>query len=125
MIPRVSFYDLCIYYGVLVFVTLMKTIIDALIEGLLNILIIYRYHLFLFTAKPSFIPLHFRLFNDVCTILQPATPPVIKKFLNTTRPEVGAPRVFYGKAGDADIASALRHGVRTKASVNVSSHKRE
>ncbi|XP_023658401.1 EF-hand domain-containing family member B isoform X2 [Paramormyrops kingsleyae] len=49
---------------------------------------------------------------------QPATPPAIKKFLNTTRPEVGATRVFYGKAGDPDIASALRHGVRTKASVN-------
>ncbi|XP_048882738.1 EF-hand domain-containing family member B isoform X2 [Brienomyrus brachyistius] len=60
--------------------------------------------------------------DEVKTCLQmtprPATPPVIKKFLNTRRPEVGATRVFYGKAGDPDIASALRHGVMTKASVN-------
>ncbi|KPP65851.1 hypothetical protein Z043_115699, partial [Scleropages formosus] len=46
----------------------------------------------------------------------PVTPPVIKKFLNTTRPEPGKIRVFYGKADDPDVASALIHGLRTKGS---------
>ncbi|KAL4646869.1 EF-hand domain-containing family member B isoform X1 [Arapaima gigas] len=49
---------------------------------------------------------------------RPVTPPVIKKFLNTTRPEPGKMRVFYGKADDPDVASALIHGVRTKASAS-------
>uniref|UniRef100_A0A8C9TDW8 EF-hand domain-containing protein n=1 Tax=Scleropages formosus TaxID=113540 RepID=A0A8C9TDW8_SCLFO len=47
---------------------------------------------------------------------RPVTPPVIKKFLNTTRPEPGKIRVFYGKADDPDVASALIHGLRTKGS---------
>ncbi|XP_066571800.1 EF-hand domain-containing family member B [Amia ocellicauda] len=49
---------------------------------------------------------------------RPVTPPVIKKFLNTTRPETGAIRVFYGKANDPDVASSLVHGVRTRPSLS-------
>ncbi|XP_076135699.1 EF-hand domain-containing family member B [Alosa pseudoharengus] len=45
------------------------------------------------------------------------TPPVVKKFLNTTRPEAGVIRVFYGKANDPDIASNQMHGVITRKSI--------
>ncbi|XP_006635882.2 EF-hand domain-containing family member B [Lepisosteus oculatus] len=48
---------------------------------------------------------------------RPVTPPVVKKFLNTTRPDPGAVRVFYGKAGDPDVASSLVHGVSTRPSL--------
>lgn len=52
--------------------------------------------------------------------MQANTPPVVKKFLNATRPEAGAIRVFYGKANDPDIASTKTHGVITKTSLTVS-----
>ncbi|KAG5271654.1 hypothetical protein AALO_G00182490 [Alosa alosa] len=45
------------------------------------------------------------------------TPPVVKKFLNTTRPEAGVIRVFYGKANDPDIANNQMHGVITRTSI--------
>uniref|UniRef100_A0A667X6Z5 EF-hand domain family, member B n=1 Tax=Myripristis murdjan TaxID=586833 RepID=A0A667X6Z5_9TELE len=48
------------------------------------------------------------------------TPPVIRKFLNDTRPEPGAIRVLRGKADDPDVASSLVHGVSTKSSLSVS-----
>ncbi|KAJ8415920.1 hypothetical protein AAFF_G00404770 [Aldrovandia affinis] len=46
------------------------------------------------------------------------TPPVVKKFVNSRRPGIGATRVFPGKADDPDISSALFHGRRTRPSVN-------
>ncbi|XP_041732463.1 EF-hand domain-containing family member B isoform X1 [Coregonus clupeaformis] len=49
---------------------------------------------------------------------KPQTPPVVRKFLNTTRPGAGAIRVFHGKANDPDIASTLVHGVRSQASIS-------
>ncbi|XP_030640934.1 EF-hand domain-containing family member B [Chanos chanos] len=50
-------------------------------------------------------------------IPKPVTPPVVRKFLNTTRPGPGVIRVFYGKANDPDIASTVTHGISTKASI--------
>ncbi|MGH0127481.1 UNVERIFIED_CONTAM: hypothetical protein FKN15_046816 [Acipenser sinensis] len=50
---------------------------------------------------------------------RPDTPPVVRKFLNTTRPDAGAMRVFYGKANDPDEAQYLVHGVRTRPSLSV------
>uniref|UniRef100_A0A674DIJ1 EF-hand domain family, member B n=1 Tax=Salmo trutta TaxID=8032 RepID=A0A674DIJ1_SALTR len=49
---------------------------------------------------------------------KPQTPPVVRKFLNTTRPGAGAIRVFHGKANDPDIASTLVHGVSSQASIS-------
>ncbi|XP_071239777.1 EF-hand domain-containing family member B isoform X2 [Salvelinus alpinus] len=49
---------------------------------------------------------------------KPQTPPVVRKFLNTTRPGAGAIRVFHGKADDPDIASTLVHGVSSQASIS-------
>ncbi|XP_051577821.1 EF-hand domain-containing family member B [Myxocyprinus asiaticus] len=45
------------------------------------------------------------------------TPPVVRKFISSARPAVGAVRVFHGKANDPDIASAVVHGVSTKTSI--------
>ncbi|XP_077086069.1 EF-hand domain-containing family member B [Siphateles boraxobius] len=52
---------------------------------------------------------------------RPVTPPVVRKFVSSARPPVGTVRVFHGKADDPDIASALVHGVNTKASINAGS----
>lgn len=52
---------------------------------------------------------------------RPVTPPVVRKFLNTTRPDAGAMRVFYGKANDPDEAQYLVHGVRTRPSLSAGS----
>ncbi|XP_036414117.1 EF-hand domain-containing family member B [Colossoma macropomum] len=46
-----------------------------------------------------------------------ATPPVVRKFLSSTRPEAGVIRVFFGKANDPDIASTLVHGISTRPSI--------
>ncbi|XP_076868516.1 EF-hand domain-containing family member B isoform X2 [Brachyhypopomus gauderio] len=48
---------------------------------------------------------------------RPVTPSVVRKFINSTRPEAGAIRVFFGKANDPDIASTLVHGITTRPSV--------
>ncbi|XP_072548550.1 EF-hand domain-containing family member B [Salminus brasiliensis] len=48
---------------------------------------------------------------------RPTTPPVVRKFLNSTRPEAGVIRVFFGKANDPDIASSLVHGISTRSSI--------
>ncbi|XP_019618184.1 PREDICTED: EF-hand domain-containing family member B-like [Branchiostoma belcheri] len=47
------------------------------------------------------------------------TPKVVKKYINTTRPEAGMTRVFYGKAGDEFLtrAAEMRHGLSTKPSL--------
>ncbi|XP_057195525.1 EF-hand domain-containing family member B isoform X2 [Triplophysa rosa] len=45
------------------------------------------------------------------------TPPVVRKFVRSAQPAVGAVRVFHGKANDPDIASAVVHGVSTKSSI--------
>ncbi|XP_067094035.1 EF-hand domain-containing family member B [Osmerus mordax] len=50
--------------------------------------------------------------------LRPTTPPVVRKFLNTTRPGVGSIRVFHGRANDPDIASNIVHGLCTKTSAS-------
>ncbi|XP_061101005.1 EF-hand domain-containing family member B [Conger conger] len=51
------------------------------------------------------------------TTPRPITPPVVKKFANSSRPGIGAVRVFHGKAHDPDIASTLFHGKNTKPPV--------
>ncbi|XP_034257740.1 EF-hand domain-containing family member B isoform X2 [Pantherophis guttatus] len=52
---------------------------------------------------------------------RPITPPVVKKFRNTSNPPAGKERVFYGRANDPDIASYLTHGITTILSENASS----
>ncbi|XP_042280325.1 EF-hand domain-containing family member B [Thunnus maccoyii] len=47
----------------------------------------------------------------------PPTPPVVRKFRNSTQPEPGAIRVHQGKANDPDVAGTLVHGVSTKSSL--------
>lgn len=49
---------------------------------------------------------------------QPITPPVVKKFRNTSNPPTGRERVFYGRANDPDIASRLIHGIKTVPSIS-------
>ncbi|KAI9999837.1 hypothetical protein NQD34_011680 [Periophthalmus magnuspinnatus] len=46
------------------------------------------------------------------------TPPEVRKFRHSNQPEPGVIRVHHGKAGDPDVASALVHGVSTKASLS-------
>ncbi|XP_038595960.1 EF-hand domain-containing family member B [Tachyglossus aculeatus] len=43
------------------------------------------------------------------------TPPVVRKFLNTSNPPPGAERVFYGRANDPNIAAQLTHGKRNSS----------
>ncbi|KAG7469669.1 hypothetical protein MATL_G00131300 [Megalops atlanticus] len=52
---------------------------------------------------------------------RPATPPIVKKFINCKRPAIGEVRVFYGKADDPDIASTLLHGRKTESSTTAGS----
>ncbi|XP_053120115.1 EF-hand domain-containing family member B isoform X2 [Hemicordylus capensis] len=52
---------------------------------------------------------------------QPITPPVVKKFRNTSTPAPGVERVFYGRANDPDIASHLTHGIKSVPSLSVAS----
>uniref|UniRef100_A0A6I8PRF7 EF-hand domain-containing protein n=1 Tax=Ornithorhynchus anatinus TaxID=9258 RepID=A0A6I8PRF7_ORNAN len=47
------------------------------------------------------------------------TPPVVRKFLNTSNPPPGAERVFYGRAKDPNIAAQLTHGMRNSYSLKV------
>ncbi|KAG5856661.1 EF-hand domain-containing family member B [Anguilla anguilla] len=51
------------------------------------------------------------------TTPRPITPPVVKKFLSSSRPGLGVVRIFHGKANDPDIASTRFHGKRTKPPV--------
>ncbi|XP_054846788.1 EF-hand domain-containing family member B [Eublepharis macularius] len=48
---------------------------------------------------------------------RPHTPPVVKKFRNTSNPPPGGERVFYGRANDPFIASHLIHGIKTVPSI--------
>ncbi|XP_029307763.1 LOW QUALITY PROTEIN: EF-hand domain-containing family member B [Cottoperca gobio] len=48
---------------------------------------------------------------------RPPTPPVVRKFRNSTQPEPGAIRVHRGKASDPDVATTLVHGISTKSSL--------
>ncbi|CAJ1062967.1 EF-hand domain-containing family member B [Xyrichtys novacula] len=50
-------------------------------------------------------------------VARPSTPPVVRKFRNSTQPEPGAIRVHRGKANDPDVASTLVHGISTKTSL--------
>uniref|UniRef100_A0A8D0C6I3 EF-hand domain family member B n=1 Tax=Salvator merianae TaxID=96440 RepID=A0A8D0C6I3_SALMN len=52
---------------------------------------------------------------------RPITPPVVKKFRNTSSPPTGRERVFYGRANDPDIASYLTHGIKSIPSDSVAS----
>ncbi|XP_049323534.1 EF-hand domain-containing family member B [Astyanax mexicanus] len=52
---------------------------------------------------------------------RPVTPPMVKKFLSSNRPEPGAIRVFVGRANDPDIASSLVHGISTRSSITAGS----
>ncbi|XP_062841858.1 EF-hand domain-containing family member B [Trichomycterus rosablanca] len=49
---------------------------------------------------------------------RPVTPPVVRKLLNSIRPEPGVIRVPFGKANDPDMSSSLVHGVTTRSSVS-------
>ncbi|XP_041650213.1 EF-hand domain-containing family member B [Cheilinus undulatus] len=49
---------------------------------------------------------------------RPPTPPVVRKFRNSTQPEPGVIRVHRGKATDPDVASTLIHGIKTKSTHN-------
>ncbi|XP_074538949.1 EF-hand domain-containing family member B isoform X2 [Halichoeres trimaculatus] len=49
---------------------------------------------------------------------RPPTPPVTRKFRNSTQPDPGAIRVHRGKANDPDVASTLVHGICTKSSLS-------
>ncbi|XP_039593447.1 EF-hand domain-containing family member B [Polypterus senegalus] len=51
-------------------------------------------------------------------ISRPHTPPVIRKFLNTRRPDAGAIRVFYGKANDSTEAHNIIHGISSRSSLS-------
>ncbi|XP_042331445.1 EF-hand domain-containing family member B isoform X2 [Sceloporus undulatus] len=51
---------------------------------------------------------------------RPITPPVVKKFRNTSNPP-GRERIFYGRANDPDIASHLTHGIKSVPSESVAS----
>ncbi|NXA76216.1 EFHB protein, partial [Thryothorus ludovicianus] len=52
---------------------------------------------------------------------QPVTPPVVRKFRNTTDPAPGAKITFYGRANDPDIATHLTHGIKTRSELSVAS----
>ncbi|KAH0627330.1 hypothetical protein JD844_002907 [Phrynosoma platyrhinos] len=52
---------------------------------------------------------------------RPVTPPVVKKFRNTSNPPTGRERIFYGRANDPDIASRLTHGIKSIPSESVGS----
>ncbi|XP_043922168.1 EF-hand domain-containing family member B [Protopterus annectens] len=52
---------------------------------------------------------------------RPLTPPVVKKFRNTTHPKPSTSRIFYGKANDPDIALHLVHGISTRTSLSAGS----
>ncbi|XP_066484736.1 EF-hand domain-containing family member B [Tiliqua scincoides] len=48
---------------------------------------------------------------------RPITPPVVKKFRNTSSPPAGGERIFYGRANDPDFASYLTHGIKSVPSI--------
>ncbi|XP_020376327.2 EF-hand domain-containing family member B [Rhincodon typus] len=52
---------------------------------------------------------------------RPVTPPVVKKFLNTSSPKPGKATIFYGKAADPDIATQMEHGLPSKISTSAAS----
>ncbi|NWI89095.1 EFHB protein, partial [Pitta sordida] len=52
---------------------------------------------------------------------RPVTPTTVRKFRNTTDPAPGAKTIFYGTAGDPDIATHLTHGVKMDSSSTVAS----
>ncbi|KFV63072.1 EF-hand domain-containing family member B, partial [Dryobates pubescens] len=52
---------------------------------------------------------------------RPNTPAAVRKFRNTTNPAPGVERVFYGRAGDPDLASHLTHGIASRPSPSVAS----
>ncbi|XP_060681497.1 EF-hand domain-containing family member B isoform X1 [Hemiscyllium ocellatum] len=52
---------------------------------------------------------------------RPVTPPVVKKFLNTSSPKPGKATIFYGKANDPDVATQMEHGLPSKISTSAAS----
>ncbi|NXU49963.1 EFHB protein, partial [Turnix velox] len=54
-------------------------------------------------------------------IPRPITPPVVRKFRNTTNPAPGVERIFYGRADDPDIAAHLTHGIESRPSLSAAS----
>ncbi|NXC92543.1 EFHB protein, partial [Certhia familiaris] len=52
---------------------------------------------------------------------QPVTPPIVRKFRNTTDPAPGAKIIFYGRANDPDIATHLTHGIKSSSKLTVAS----
>ncbi|XP_038653772.1 EF-hand domain-containing family member B isoform X1 [Scyliorhinus canicula] len=61
--------------------------------------------------------------GECLTEIQPraVTPPVVKKFLNSSSPKPGKATIFHGKAADPDIASQLEHGLPSKISTSAAS----
>ncbi|NWV08589.1 EFHB protein, partial [Ptilonorhynchus violaceus] len=52
---------------------------------------------------------------------RPITPPIVRKFRNTTDPAPGAKVIFYGTANDPDVATHLTHGIKSCSALNVAS----
>ncbi|NXT81158.1 EFHB protein, partial [Zapornia atra] len=52
---------------------------------------------------------------------RPITPNTVRKFRNTTNPAPGVERIFYGRAGDPDIAAHLTHGIASRSSPSAAS----
>ncbi|OWK64242.1 EF-hand domain-containing family member B [Lonchura striata] len=52
---------------------------------------------------------------------EPVTPIAVRKFRNTTDPAPGAKIIFYGSAGDPDVATHLTHGIKSTSKFTVAS----
>nr|XP_030120820.1 EF-hand domain-containing family member B isoform X2 [Taeniopygia guttata] len=63
--------------------------------------------------------------NTVASCLKetpkPVTPIAVRKFRNTTDPAPGAKIIFYGSAGDPDVATHLTHGIKSTSKFTVAS----
>uniref|UniRef100_A0A3P8U8V3 EF-hand domain-containing protein n=1 Tax=Amphiprion percula TaxID=161767 RepID=A0A3P8U8V3_AMPPE len=56
--------------------------------------------------------------TETCLTEVPPTPPVVRKFRQSSHPAPGAIRVHRGKTDDPDVASTLIHGISTKPSLS-------
>ncbi|KAM4600416.1 EF-hand domain-containing family member B [Polymixia lowei] len=73
---------------------------------------------FAYVGAGKLIPAGDRAKTCLQEIPRPPTPPVVRKFLNSTRPEPGVIRLLSGKANDPDIARNLVHGISSRASLS-------
>uniref|UniRef100_A0A3Q1GWY4 EF-hand domain family, member B n=1 Tax=Acanthochromis polyacanthus TaxID=80966 RepID=A0A3Q1GWY4_9TELE len=64
------------------------------------------------------IPVGDRTETCLTEVANPPTPPVVRKFRQSSQPAPGAIRVHHGKTDDPDVASTLIHGISTKPSLS-------